>query len=749
MNKIRFNALPSFSFSVLAFCAALSALPITGCNKETPEAKYTRLIKEADTYSSQEKFEEARITLLSALEANPKSADAYYKLAEAQIRVKDFPKAVDNYKTAINLNPDHREARLHLAAIMIAAKENELAESHVRKLLEMNPSDMEARVLSASLEAARNNKPGAKKILEELVKEDPKNAAAIASLGDLALNDDKTKEAEEYFNQALKLEPDNSPIRLALADLYMRQGRLDDAQAILESLLKSEPKNSSLRYHFSEFLLSRGLTDKALSQFEETLKADPDRIDARDRLYDMYLNRNEIEKAKALTTDLGKRKPNDAATEYFLGRNFELDNNLEQAQHHFLKSLEGLAGFAPAFRRAGLLEITQGHRSEGLQHLNQAVSIDEYDVGARLALAKDLFLKRDFAQSREHLKKILEKYPRQIGANVLYADIMLVEGKTKEARGVYELLKESFPNSPIGYFKLALLEEREKNQDAALELYRKTISFDKNIALPAQRLASLLIAKNGLDSAMQEVAALKEKSKLSQPDFDVILGGMFLTKEKLSEEDLTTARGYFNRALEKQPDLLPAYYALAEIDARSGKFKEAAANYEKLVKLQPESVQYRMLLSLNYEHQGEYEKAAASYREILQRTPRFGPASNNLAWILVEHLKGDLEEALKLAQIAKEEMPNESSVSDTLGWIYYKRGAAQAALPLLEEAVDAERKATNNTRVNPEILYHLGVVMGETGNKAGAKKVLTEAQAGAPESFPKRAAIDEALKKLS
>ena len=326
---------------------------------------------------------------------------------------------------------------------------------------------------------------------------------------------------------------------------------------------------------------------------------------------------------------------------------------------------------------------------------------------------------------------------------------MLVEGKTKEARGVYELLKESFPNSPIGYFKLALLEEREKNQDAALELYRKTISFDKNIALPAQRLASLLIAKNGLDSAMQEVAALKEKSKLSQPDFDVILGGMFLTKEKLSEEDLTTARGYFNRALEKQPDLLPAYYALAEIDARSGKFKEAAANYEKLVKLQPESVQYRMLLSLNYEHQGEYEKAAASYREILQRTPRFGPASNNLAWILVEHLKGDLEEALKLAQIAKEEMPNESSVSDTLGWIYYKRGAAQAALPLLEEAVDAERKATNNTRVNPEILYHLGVVMGETGNKAGAKKVLTEAQAGAPESFPKRAAIDEALKKLS
>ncbi len=95
---------------------------------------------------------------------------------------------------------------------------------------------------------------------------------------------------------------------------------------------------------------------------------------------------------------------------------------------------------------------------------------------------------------------------------------------------------------------------------------------------------------------------------------------------------------------------------------------------------------------------------------------------------MVAELGGDLDQALQYARTAKQELPNESGVADTLGWIYYKRGSSRAALPLLEEAVDLERKSVQKgAKPNPEILLHLGQVQSELGMKAEAVKTLSDA----------------------
>ena len=70
---------------------------------------------------------------------------------------------------------------------------------------------------------------------------------------------------------------------------------------------------------------------------------------------------------------------------------------------------------------------------------------------------------------------------------------------------------------------------------------------------------------------------------------------------------------------------------------------------------------------------------------MLALSPRFAPAANNLAWILSEH-GGDKDKALALAQTAKELAPEDPQVSDTLGWIFYRRGVHQRALALLKDS---------------------------------------------------------------
>ena len=144
-----------------------------------------------------------------------------------------------------------------------------------------------------------------------------------------------------------------------------------------------------------------------------------------------------------------------------------------------------------------------------------------------------------------------------------------------------------------------------------------------------------------------------------------------------------------------------------------------------------------MLAGAIHERRGNIPKARESYEKVLALNPRFAPAANNLAWILSEH-GGDKDRALALAQTAKELAPENPQVSDTLGWILYRRGVHQRALALLK---DSAARLPCNTMVQ----YHLAMVSAQLGDKEAARQALSIA-AAASAPFPGQ---DEARKALA
>ena len=710
--------LSSLILALLLCCAS--------CSRETPEQKQTRLIAEAKTYIEEDKLEEARISLLAAADAKPDNAEVYFELAEVMFRLNKFSEAVENYRAVLNLDPTHRKARLHLAAIMLAARQYELAENHALKLLEKDPNDLEALVLRANLERTRGQLNVAQKTIEKVIGFDSQNVAAHGLLADIELSRGNTAKAEALLHLVLEFAPQSRPIRLALADLYVRQNRLDDAEELIGDMLEQSPKNTSLRFYFGEFLLARGLGDKALNQYRTTIETDPEKHFARDRLYDMYLTRGMAEDAKRLTDELEKASKDSPGIYYFKARNLLLEGKKEEALGLFIKAIERMPKFAPAFRRAGLVELSLGRKTEGLEHLNQTIAIDESDIGARLALGRYFFSQKDFSQAMSQAEKVLSRFPRQLGANVLRADVLTQRGETALARKVYQILIASFPNSPLGYYKMALLEETEKNDEAAIGWWTRGLTFDQDVLLPAKRLAALLAKRDGVEGAISKIVALKRKSSKTKAEFSVVESSLLLRRKPASPSNIDGARRLLKQALEEKPQLLPAYWMLARLDSRDGDHETAARNYEKLVAASPRHLPSRMLLALTYEKLKNTEKAAEEYQKILEQNSRFGPAANNLAWILVEKEGGDLAKALELALIAKEELPRESSVADTLGWIYFRRSSHRAALQILEEAVELEEKNKGRAAADPEILYHLALVKEALNDKVAARKLIEE-----------------------
>jgi Tfp pilus assembly protein PilF len=137
--------------------------------------------------------------------------------------------------------------------------------------------------------------------------------------------------------------------------------------------------------------------------------------------------------------------------------------------------------------------------------------------------------------------------------------------------------------------------------------------------------------------------------------------------------------------------------------------------------------------------QSQTEQAKKKFEEVLAIDPRAVIANNNLAWIYAE-AGTDLDTALKLAQTATAQAPEQPEIMDTLGWVYYKKNLPELAIPLFESSV---KKAPTNASYH----HHLGLAYLKVGRSAHARESLQRALASNPDATT-AAAVKRALAQI-
>src|SRR6267142_890409 len=116
----------------------------------------------------------------------------------------------------------------------------------------------------------------------------------------------------------------------------------------------------------------------------------------------------------------------------------------------------------------------------------------------------------------------------------------------------------------------------------------------------------------------------------------------------------------------------------------SGKYAEAVAPLEKLVKEVPETFEVRELLGLVYAAQSEDAKANEHLAKAVRLRPNSAEARSNLAASYARLGKIDLaqEQFVRAAELD----PDKYETNHNLGEIYVRRGMVPKALPYLEKA---------------------------------------------------------------
>ena len=154
-----------------------------------------------------------------------------------------------------------------------------------------------------------------------------------------------------------------------------------------------------------------------------------------------------------------------------------------------------------------------------------------------------------------------------------------------------------------------------------------------------------------------------------------------------------------------------------------GKEQEAIKEFQKLLESDSQSIAGNMGIAAMYEAQKQNKEAAEHYKKVLNIQPNNPIAANNLAWLLALDENGDLGEALRLAMQAKQSLPDDANISDTLGWIHYKRQSYSLAMGQFQQALTANPD-------NATVGYHLALAQYANGDKKSAVQTLGKILAG-------------------
>jgi tetratricopeptide (TPR) repeat protein len=325
------------------------------------------------------------------------------------------------------------------------------------------------------------------------------------------------------------------------------------------------------------------------------------------------------------------------------------------------------------------LAFQQQDAKTSLTYADHALALNPALRNVRLTRASDYMLLGDFAAGERDLQLLTQQGKADAAA--------------LERLGVLAVLKKQYP-------------EAEKKLEESLTA--------NNAYTPALKdLVQLYFVQKKPEKAITRVQQQIQRAP-EQAELYELLGNL-----QLQQRDYAGAERTYRQALQKNPDFYFSYSQLALIEANAGKLQEALLDAQHSIDKNPKFLLGYISLGNLHERLNQFEEAKAIYKKALGINPNYAPALNNLAWLYCEH-GGNLDEALSLAQQAKAAAPASPNISDTLGWVEYRKGLYASAAQDLKEAAKASPDSSG-------IQYHLGMALFKDGRLAEAKPVLQRA----------------------
>ena len=760
------------------------------------------------------KPEEAKAAFEAALAIDPNLGSAYLGLARHAMLNDDRAGAERLLADALAKDPKNPDVWMAHGSMLRMNNKADEAVAAYDEALKLKPNDRDAFIEKAYVEIGRGKFPAAKLAVEGAEKAAPGNLLVVYVRALYEFSQGKYAVAQESLQKILKVAPDHMPTLLLAGASEMNLGAVQQAEQHLRKYLESNPNNVYARKLLAQTLLKSSQPADAAAALAPALKDGTQDAQLLALAGQSHMQVRDFNKASDYLEKAAELAPKAAGVRTSLGisklaqgdqarglKELELAATLDpksaEANVALIQTHMGLKQFDKALQAVASLEKQQPD-SPQVQNLKGQVYLAKGDVaGARAAWDKAVALQPAFLPATANLArldmqakqpdaakgrflKVLEKDKNNVDAMTALAELALVQNRPDEVTSWLEKASNANPEAVAPALNLGMHYIRTNQAQKALTLARKL--------QPANPTHGGLLEMMGqAQMATKDTAgALETYGKLVNVMPKAAVAQLRLAGVYTAMKNEASAAAHLKRAVELEPNFVPARLAQIDMAMRAGRPDDALQITRELQRLQPKS-------PVGYMFEGDvmvlqkkpaqavtaYEKAQAlsNSPDLLVKTMQAmslagksreagargmqwlnqHPNDVRVALVVAELNLGSkeykqaipvLERALKVApnnpQILnnlawayqQEKDPralataeqafklagNHPGVMDTLGWLLVEKGDTARALPLLQKAVE---KAPNA----PEIRYHLAVALHKSGDKQGARKEIDKALA--------------------
>ncbi len=519
-------------------------------------------------------------------------------------------------------------------------------------------------------------------VLADEVAEDVAGHVLLAE--DALENHDYQRAAEEYRIAAEMSE--NVEIAMQATRIAYSYGFNDDAIRAARRWAELEPDSDEATLYVAQLYLRTGQIRDARKGFEKLLESGDEPAE---------------ERLLALIPVLARENADYA---------YEL---MRQLARPYQKS--AFANYAVA-----VLALQAGDTKTAGERAKEAISIDPEWVKPRLLYARSLLLAGDEAGAIDYTSRLVGDSPDPDPEARLELAIMLVSaGRDDDALSqVNQILLEQ-PYRTDALRLMAIINFRQDRLDAAKADFEDLLASG-NFRLDAlYYLGRIADQRSEFDEAVDYYSQVSNGSNavMAQSRAAVIIADQ-------GEPDLAL------RYLEKFGATHPNYAvdmlrAKAQLLARLERFDEALEYYDQVISYRPDEESVHLGRAELLLRMGRLDDAIAQYRKAKDHWPDSAMTLNALGYTLADRTDR-YREAEKLIRKALSMEPESPAIIDSLGWVLFRLGKYDEALPQLQKAYGKLN--------DPEVAGHIVETLMAMSRREEAIAVLEDAERLFPDS---------------
>lgn len=453
-------------------------------------------------------FGQAKAYLNLALQADPKSAEAYVLMGTMEFQSGETEQAIQHYRRALQLRPDLFTAHYNLALAYLREQNLQEGIRELRRAAALNPRHRDAAYnLGAAL--LDSGKPA--EALEQLRRarslgsERPDVAFNIVR-GELALRnlDQARLEAE----QAAMAFGSDAEWQAAIGRLFLANGQPRDASVRFQEALRLRPAWGEARRLLASAYVQSEQPAAVLALIQNPVTAEDHFLLASAH----YLLRRFSESTRECNRCL--ELDHHEARYLLLGARLRQHSGEHAAALLLLQEASGLAPrWAEPYYSAGVSYYFERRYADCRQSLDQALRLDPRFVRALFLYAASLVNESKNSQAEEYLRRAIALDPSNARFQYHLGALLVRDNRLSAAQGAFDKAAQLKPDYALPHYQIGKLLARSGHQEDAARELEKAVQYEPDLAQAYYQLSRVYVALGQTEKSTRALAAFNTLKK--------------------------------------------------------------------------------------------------------------------------------------------------------------------------------------------------------------------------------------------